>query len=219
MSLENFKNVLSKITTFKTLERFEQLSEVELSTYEAYAALPTSTKKKIDLKHSKELRIALLETKLGAKQFRDSIYNITPDGRILNTKTGKFIRVHNMKVRPYSRTTLIINGKPTSFLVHRLVAEVHIPNPLNLPHVDHINSDETRNNNISNLRWTSIQDNHLYKINQGRQSSKLRAAEVKIIKSLLAAKTKIAEIAKTFNMSTNAISAIRTNKTWKHVTL
>jgi len=45
-----------------------------------------------------------------------------------------------------------------NFLIHRLVAIHYIPNPLNLSFVDHIDRDVT-NNNISNLRWVTHQEN------------------------------------------------------------
>lgn len=38
--------------------------------------------------------------------------------------------------------------------IHRLVAETFIPNPDNLPMVDHIDGDK-KNNKISNLRWVT----------------------------------------------------------------
>lgn len=41
---------------------------------------------------------------------------------------------------------------------YRLVAETYIPNPDNLPQVNHIDKDKT-NNHISNLEWVSAQRN------------------------------------------------------------
>ena len=45
------------------------------------------------------------------------------------------------------------------FDLHRLVATYYIPNPDNLPQVDHINSDERQNCRLDNLRWSTCGDN------------------------------------------------------------
>lgn len=67
------------------------------------------------------------------------------------------------------RVTLYKHTK-TRFLVHRLVAEAFIPNPNNLPEIDHINTNRTDNTvwlnqdgsvnyKKTNLRWCTRKEN------------------------------------------------------------
>ena len=52
---------------------------------------------------------------------------------------------------------------------HRIIAEQFVPNPDNLPMIDHINRIKT-DNRIENLRWVSGSDNQRNKsINKGHQ--------------------------------------------------
>jgi hypothetical protein len=48
--------------------------------------------------------------------------------------------------------------KRVKCFIHRLIALQWIPNPSNLPEVDHIDRDKT-NNSIENLRWVSRTEN------------------------------------------------------------
>lgn len=62
----------------------------------------------------------------------------------------------------YEFVQLFINNRFRSKKVHRLVAEAFIPNPNNLPQVNH--KDEVKNNNkVTNLEWCSAS----YNVNYG----------------------------------------------------
>jgi|GEM_PF-754811 len=59
-----------------------------------------------------------------------------------------------------------VNGRPVTQLVHRIIAECLIPNPDNLPQVNHKDCDRT-NNNVSNLEWCDASYNQRYREKYG----------------------------------------------------
>ena len=67
----------------------------------------------------------------------------------------------------YQRVTLSKDNKAYRFLVHRLVAEVFIPNPENKPYVNHIDNNGLHNS-IDNLEWVTHSENMLWAQKQGR---------------------------------------------------
>lgn len=58
----------------------------------------------------------------------------------------------------YENIKLCKNNQTYSFLIHRLVAEAFIPNPNNLPEVNHKNKNP-QDNRVENLEWCSRKDN------------------------------------------------------------
>ena len=72
----------------------------------------------------------------------------------------------------YKAITLFKDGKRATYYVHRLVAETFIPNPMNLPMVNHI--DEIRTNNcVFNLEWCTHQENLTHGTANERKNRKL----------------------------------------------
>lgn len=99
-------------------------------------------------------------------------YEVRPNGEVVNTKTGKVLKPGKDK-KGYLMICLYNNGCCKTFRVHRLVAQAFIPNPDNLPCVNHKDEDKT-NNKVDNLEWCT----HEYNINYGTGIE--RSAKAKI---------------------------------------
>ena len=84
-------------------------------------------------------------------------YIIYSDGRVQNKKSKRFLKGCDNNTG-YLFISLCKNNKRKSHSIHRLVAIHFIPNPDNLPCVDHKYGNKL-DNNISNLRWVSSGEN------------------------------------------------------------
>ena len=92
------------------------------------------------------------------------IYYVSNNGRVINAETGQFMALFHDE-KGYVITSLMCEeGRNKTVKVHRLVATAFIPNPLDLPHVNHIDGRK-KNNYYENLEWSTISDNvlHAYK--------------------------------------------------------
>lgn len=103
-------------------------------------------------------------------------YQISNLGRVKSLKYGKEkILKNNNTSGEYSLIYLSKNSKVSSYRIHRLVASAFIPNPNNLPQVNH--KDENKhNNNYKNLEWCSVSYNINYgsrNINHAKKMSKM----------------------------------------------
>jgi hypothetical protein len=83
-------------------------------------------------------------------------YEITKSGNVYSKTTKKWLK--KRFTRGYHNVALYENGKITYYSVHRLVAIVFLPNPNNLPLVNHKDGNKF-NNNVDNLEWISHSDN------------------------------------------------------------
>lgn len=72
----------------------------------------------------------------------------------------------------YSRVVLCKNGMKKHMAVHRLVALTYIPNPNNLPQVNH-KDENPQNNSVDNLEWCTGKQNCNYGLHRQRISQRL----------------------------------------------
>ena len=81
-------------------------------------------------------------------------------------RKGRILKLGNNK-QGYLSVNLCKNNKIKTYLVHRIIAEVFLPNPDNLPQVNHKDEDKT-NNSVDNLEWCT----QSYNINYGTRTEK-----------------------------------------------
>jgi hypothetical protein len=109
-----------------------------------------------------------------------------------------------------------------SVYVHRLVAEVFIPNPEGKPDVAHVDGNGL-NNNVTNLRWSTEKENMADKLRHGtlnkgetHGNSKLSQKQVDSIRSLRTQGASVPELADLYKVSKWAVYDLcNPNRTWK----
>lgn len=105
-------------------------------------------------------------------------YQVSNLGNVKNIKTNKILKPFS-PVGEYLKVSLSKNGKAKQFFIHRLVATAFIPNPNNLPEVNHIKEFEKTNNKVENLEWCDHSYNQNYGTRNKRVSEKMSRIKCK----------------------------------------
>ena len=102
----------------------------------------------------------------------EGLYQVSNTGKVRSMNYNKTGKVKRLKPAidsdGYLRLGLYKDGKQRYYSVHRLVAMTFIPNPNNLPCVNHKDENKT-NNCVDNLEWIS----HLDNMNYGTRNERL----------------------------------------------
>lgn len=90
-------------------------------------------------------------------------YMVSTNGNVISLRFGKIYRMSQSKnkIGYYYVNLVYADGRHIAKSVHRLVAEAFLPNPNNLPQINHINEDKS-DNRLINLERCDSQYNLTY---------------------------------------------------------
>ena len=90
----------------------------------------------------------------------EGLYEVSNQGEVKSLRTNMILTPVRATVG-YMKLSLCRNGEIKNRYIHRIVAQAFIPNPNNLPQVNHKDEDKT-NNAVSNLEWCTPKHNMHY---------------------------------------------------------
>jgi hypothetical protein len=146
-------------------------------------------------------------------------YDTTFRGKPMRRKKPpRIYALRKLSAKGYAR----INLRKRVQFAHRLIAMAWVPNPDNLPQVNHRNGDKL-DNRPENLEWVSNQANRDHAVATGLQpigsriSKRLTEADIPHIRARAAAGESQGVIAEDFGVCQQTISHIVRRSTWQHV--
>lgn len=152
------------------------------------------------------------------KQTEYENYEISNLGNLRN-KTTKSLRKWSM-ANGYYKCVLSLGarGKIATVYAHRLVAKAFIPNPNNLPQVNHKDGNKL-NNCVENLEWVTNQENQIHARDNGLTISgekhkwaKLTQKQINFIKENQ--NISCTELGRMFRVHRTTISKIKHQHSW-----
>lgn len=170
-----------------------------------------------------------------ASQFTDIIqihpcvdkgYFVTPTGLVI-TRFGTKVK-GGLSTTGYLRTNIWVNGTHKFRSFHRMIAESLIPNPDNLPCINHKDGNKI-NNSIDNLEWCTYSQNtkHAYEtglekvmVGENHHAHKLTANAVRDIRAnyVKGSRTQGSRyFSEKYGVDVSIINDVVNKRIWRHV--
>ena len=130
-------------------------------------------------------------------------YAISRDGRILSLLTDQYIRP-TVDSHGYLKVSLWKDGEHFTKRLHILVAQQFIPNPDNLPVVNHIDGNKL-NPHVDNLEWCTQQENVQHAFRTGLTS---KTSDKEVVRGDGRVYSSLTKAAKDNNITKSAISKV-----------
>lgn len=160
-------------------------------------------------------------------------YEISSFGNLRNKRTGKILKPNKLSsgylsAKVYGGYDAFDRQLGFHIIIHKAVAYTFLPNPDNLPEVDHRDNNKT-NNHVDNLKWVTSHENQKRKYDTGafdkrkisgenNHAHKLTWDEVRFIrKSFILGDSEFGYkgLARRFGVSTPVVRSIIEYRTWK----
>jgi len=117
-----------------------------------------------------------------------------------------------------------IDGVVVGFRSHRIIAHALIPNPLNLPYINHKDSDKS-NNRVENLEWCTAKQNTHHMIAAGKfnpqgeenPTARFTEKDVREFFRLKSEGVSGAAIARMYDCDKSTINKILKGILWSHI--
>lgn len=154
----------------------------------------------------------------------EGLYMVSTTGRLMAVphanKDGLEMKPATTN-RGYLAVSLYKDGLYKKFGVHRLVAQAFIPNPNNMPQVNHIDGNKL-NNNADNLEWCTASENirHKYDVlcyHQQYMPSKRRRFTDEQVRAIRCDRRKPSVICLDYGVTRQCIADIQKGKYYKEV--
>lgn len=108
----------------------------------------------------------------------NGMIEVSDEGRVRSLLRGE---PYVLKTQPdkkgYHRVRITVNREKMSFKIHREVSKAFIPNPDNLPQVNHMDGNKN-NNAVSNLEWCTNQQNVIHAVEIGWGKEKMSVSDI-----------------------------------------
>lgn len=151
--------------------------------------------------------------------------DVREDGRVFSRLSGRERKLNSL-VSGYKRVGISLTDGLKFFTVHRLVARKYIPNPDNLPCVNHKDGNKL-NNHKDNLEWCTHRENSQHasslglmvqKFGEDNPQSKLTLEDVEYCRRVYIPRDKEfggSALARRFGVAQQVMSKALLNQTWR----